>query len=242
MRTVDNRIVLLKSLVGSHNYNLNTETSDKDYKLFVVPTFDDLYSGKQHSSQVLTETEDYVVHDVRKLPEQLFKANINYMEVLASNQIYTASTEMNHLLYLKQEIFKMNLPQFYKACHGMFKTKMTLLGKGTEGTQHLVDAYGYDTKQAVHAYRSIRVPVDFEATGFNDFEASIKYSGEDLDFIMSIRNGEMTRDVFENFISHYYESTFLKMESKYITHDLNNDLYEELKLLVRMMVRKNLSI
>ena len=29
---LDHRIVVLKALVGSHNYNLNTESSDKDYK------------------------------------------------------------------------------------------------------------------------------------------------------------------------------------------------------------------
>ena len=38
-----NRKFAFKSLVGSHNYNLNIETSDKDYKVFVFPTFDDLY-------------------------------------------------------------------------------------------------------------------------------------------------------------------------------------------------------
>ena len=30
------RTVLFQSLVGSHNYNLNTETSDKDYKIFLL--------------------------------------------------------------------------------------------------------------------------------------------------------------------------------------------------------------
>ena len=43
------RKVVFKALVGSHNYNLNDETSDKDYKYFVLPTFDDLYTGKMFS-------------------------------------------------------------------------------------------------------------------------------------------------------------------------------------------------
>ena len=42
---IDHRIAVLKALVGSHNYNLNTESSDKDYKYFVLPTLDDLYDG-----------------------------------------------------------------------------------------------------------------------------------------------------------------------------------------------------
>ena len=40
------RNVAFKALVGSHNYNLNTSDSDKDYKLFVIPTLDDLYFNK----------------------------------------------------------------------------------------------------------------------------------------------------------------------------------------------------
>ena len=40
---------LLTCLVGSYNYNLNDKNSDKDYKVFVSPTFDDLYSGNQYT-------------------------------------------------------------------------------------------------------------------------------------------------------------------------------------------------
>ena len=54
-----NRKFAFKSLVGSHNYNLNIETSDKDYKVFVFPTFDDLYFNKSYSKSCIGETEDY---------------------------------------------------------------------------------------------------------------------------------------------------------------------------------------
>jgi len=40
---------MLQILVGSHNYNLNNENSDKDYKIFVCPTFEDLYYNKKLS-------------------------------------------------------------------------------------------------------------------------------------------------------------------------------------------------
>ena len=41
---------LFRVLTGSHNYNMNTPESDKDYKIFVLPTFDDLYHGKEFSN------------------------------------------------------------------------------------------------------------------------------------------------------------------------------------------------
>ena len=37
---IENREIMLKSSVGSVNYNLVTADSDKDYKFFVMPTFD----------------------------------------------------------------------------------------------------------------------------------------------------------------------------------------------------------
>ena len=49
---INNRVPVLKALVGSHNYNLNTPESDKDYKLFVLPTFDDLYSREDYTASI----------------------------------------------------------------------------------------------------------------------------------------------------------------------------------------------
>ena len=73
---IGNHVICLKALVGSHNYNLNTPSSDKDYKYFVYPTWDDLYDGKKYHKEVVTETEDYTVHDIRQLPMLIWKANL----------------------------------------------------------------------------------------------------------------------------------------------------------------------
>ena len=57
-------------IVGSHNYNLTTENSDKDYKLFILPEFEDLYSGNLFSTpNVVSSTMDYDIHDIRQLPK-----------------------------------------------------------------------------------------------------------------------------------------------------------------------------
>ena len=47
------RETVFKALVGSHNYNLADKNSDKDYKVFVLPTFEDLYNGVQYSKQTV---------------------------------------------------------------------------------------------------------------------------------------------------------------------------------------------
>lgn len=85
------RKVVFKALVGSHNYNLNTLESDKDYKVFVLPTFDDLYFNNSFSKSCIGETEDFDVHDIRKCSSLWYKANVNFLEVLFSEKFKVKS-------------------------------------------------------------------------------------------------------------------------------------------------------
>lgn len=239
------RDLVLKALVGSHNYNLNTEESDMDYKGFVTPTFEELYKGESFQKDILkhpSDGNDYSIHDVRKLSQLFFKANVNYLEVLASKDLVVAegNPELNKIIALKKEVFKMNLPHLYSACKGMYYNKMKLVHKGTEGTQHLVDKYGYDTKQALHAYRSLKVIVDFEATDFEDFESAIQYAGDDLQFMLEVRHGFYKFDVFERFVEHYFESTFSHLAEKYMKQPVNLELKAEIDNLIMSLVKRNL--
>lgn len=234
------REVVLKALVGSHNYGLANAESDRDYKVLIAPTFEELYQGKMFAKDIITETEDNSIHDIRKLPSLFFKSNINYLEVLESSELIIPSgnPEIEKIISLKKEIAKMNLPYFFSACRGMHLQKLSAIGKGTEGTQHLVDAYGYDTKQATHSYRCMKVVVDFEATNFEDFGSALRYSGEELDFILSMRHGELKREVCEKYIKHYYNSTFMHLEEKYKSFKPNLELKEELDELIMKLVKR----
>lgn len=241
MKILD-REILLKSLVGSHNYNLNNEDSDKDYKVFVAPKFEELYNGKRFAKQILGDKEDITIHDIRKLTELLFKSNINFLEVLASKEVYIADNnpEIHRIFELKKDIFKMNLPYLHDSCQGMYFNKMKLLNKGTQGTQHLVDKFGYDLKQATHAYRCLKFAEDFAKTDFEDFEGSIKYDGEDLEFMLEIRHGFFKQNVFENFIKHYYESTFRHVGKRYHGQPVDLELKEELEGLVMSLIKRKI--
>lgn len=243
------RIVAFKALVGSHNYNLNTEKSDKDYKIFVLPTFEDLYKGKMYSKQIVVEKEDLDFHDIRKLPELLYKANINFLEVLFSNDV-----NINNLLSVEEdslviEIFKkrnsiatMNLPHLYNACQGMFFTKMKLLEKGTSGTQHLVNSFGYDTKQALHAYRVLDFIVRFAQNDFKDFKGAMTYNDEERSFMLDIKHGFFTLESFKNFIEFYYEAKFKTLKEKYYSLKPNKELKEELDSIIMELVKISLKI
>ena len=73
---IHNREVVIKAVVGSHNYNLNTENSDEDFKYFVMPTFEDLYKGKFFSYSTQSDELDYTVHDIRKLALQMMNLDM----------------------------------------------------------------------------------------------------------------------------------------------------------------------
>ena len=117
------RKVSFKALVGSHNYNLQTETSDKDYKAFFIPSFIDLYYGEKYSKSITSDTEDIEYHDIRKLPDMLWKSNVNFLEVLFSVEVEKYDELYDKLRSKREEIARMNLPYLYDACMGMFNQK-----------------------------------------------------------------------------------------------------------------------
>ena len=235
-----NRDVVLKALVGSHNYNLNTETSDKDYKVYVLPTFKELYKNERYAKSIVGVDEDLDIHDVRKLPELFFKANLNYLEVLYSKHIIVDSDEIRQMFKLRSQIFNMNLPRLFNACGGTYLQKMKLLPKGTEGTQHLVDQYGYDTKQAQHAYRNLNFIVRYADTDFTDVEHALRYDGEDLEFMLEIKNGSFTQENFERFVRFYHDSRFVHLKEKYHAQPVNEELKETIDNLIMKLVKKGI--
>lgn len=239
---MENRNVVLKALVGSHNYNLNTEESDMDYKVYVTPTFEELYNNKRFQKSIVKHTDgnDYDIHDIRKLPELLFKSNLNYLETFFSKDIFLGSKEMQDLYDLRNDIFNINLPTLFKSCGGTFLQKMKLLPKGTEGTQHLVDMFGYDTKQAQHAYRNLNFCVRYAETDFKDVERALRYTGEDLEFMMTIKGGEFLQDNFERFVYFYHDSRFVHLKEKYLAQPVNYELKEHIDNQIMKLVKREM--
>ncbi|PGO60570.1 nucleotidyltransferase domain-containing protein [Priestia megaterium] len=252
MKLLD-REVVLKALVGSWNYNLGIEediiveddkiikASDKDYKALVLPNFNELYKGERFKNATITDTVDYEIHDVRKMPELFWKANLSYLEMLFSKDLWiSGNPEMQEIYNLRHEIFNMNLPKMYDALGGTFRHKMGLLNKATEGTQYLVDQFGYDVKQAQHAYRFINFGVRYEETGFKDPETALRYIDDDLDFMHTIKTGFFLQENFERFANFYYESAFIHLEEKYKSQPVNTELKVHLDELVMSLVEKSI--
>lgn len=227
------RKVVLVAKVGSVNYNLDDELSDVDYKVYVLPTAEDLYSGNRFVSSV-TGDVDYTVHDVRDLEKQLFKSNVNFVEVLFSVELTTTVPQMRELVQMREDVARMNLPYLYDACFGMMYNKMKSFDKGTKDTAPLVEKYGYCTKSFMTTYRGLDFLLRYHGNGFTSFEKAVRYTNEERALMLAMKHGKFTREEASAMVDELrkrlevakvdFKSTSLNEETNQTVHELLFDL------------------
>lgn len=238
---MNTRKQLLRSNTGSWNYNLQSEDSDRDYKVFVAPTFEDLYKGKMYANSIITKTEDNDIHDIRKLPDLFWKSNIAYLELLFSDDItFPDDSDFNRLYALRDEIAIINLPQLFKSCGGMYLNRMKRILHATEGTEHLVAKYGYNTKEALHTVRTLDLLIRFHNNGFKDFKKALRYDDLEREFMVAIKYGRFSHDAFIKFVTGFHDAYFVPLKEEFYSKEPNKELKEEIDSIVMSIVKKNL--
>lgn len=245
----NNRVPVFKALVGSHNYNLNTPESDKDYKLFVLPTFDDLYLRKDYTSSTNSTEEDIVVYDIRKLSSLFYKANVNYIEVLYSKELeillpkdHPSYEDVKSIISQREQICKMNMPYLFYACKGMFFNKKKMMMN--HGKDH-VESLGYAPKHAMGAYRIMDFLVRYkhfiEIQEDHPFQVAIYYSYEkEKEELLNIKRGIYSLDQVQAILDAKYNRTLAACEEFYITQKPNDQLLEWLTNKLKKIVRDNI--
>lgn len=166
---IEGRKIALKALVGSWNYGLNDDQSDKDYKYFVFPTWEDLYTGNRFHAAYTSEDVDYTVHDIRDFLKFLNKVNINFLEVLFSKELTGDQRIIDLFLPFREEFIRVDPRRFQKACYGMFCQKMKSLEKK------------WDWKQGMDAVRVLLVAARYEAYD-SSFEKAFIFNCEEQDY------------------------------------------------------------
>ena len=236
---------LIKALVGSHNYNLNTETSDKDYKVFVLPTFNDLYEGEKFSKSITSDTEDVSIHDIRMFVNMLYKANVNFIEVLFSKELiinpdlqpssYKMITEM---IKNREEYAKMNLPYLWDACIGMYY-------QNTKKMNYVDINEGFlDYKKAMTAYRILDFLERYAKNIVNPwcrepFKEAINYNKEEREFLLKIKEGKIQYLAMKDMLDSKFASVS-KYKFFYKESEVNERLKLELERDIKKLVYKNI--
>lgn len=194
------RKVILWALVGSRGCGLATEDSDEDRFALVSPLFEDLYRGNMYHKQTVTLTEDVDVHDVRRLPDLLWKSSPVMLSVLFSPEILVPDTFAAPCIYrileMRDSIASMNLPRLWSATMGAFDGMMSRLERDTESAAFMIEKYGYNTKQAMHALRSLMILRRFADTEFTDFGYSISADPATRELLLSVKRGRFTLEEF----------------------------------------------
>lgn len=230
-----------KALIGSHNYNLNIEDSYDNYIVFSLPTQDDYYLGKIFGSSNVVNIDSNA-----KKCSNLW---LNYLEALFSKSIIInedlndeSKKILDKIFNMKNEIANMNLPYLYDVCIELYRNKMKCLRKGTEETRYLVDKYGYDTQQALDAWRILDFLRAFSDTDFNDFGAAIWYSNENSKrkFLLDLQKGMFTLNEFKDIILNTLNHVQSEYKVKYKNKKLNKETKKEITELLKELIKINM--
>lgn len=232
-----NRPVAIKALVGSWASNLQTPTSDKDWKFFVCPTFDDLYSAKMFSSADVSDTLDYDCHDIRQLGNLLWKSNINFIVTLFSPE-YECNPALQWIFDNADRYASMNLFAFYSSTMGMHFEKMKKLLEPTSNTQILVDRFGYDTKQACHALRCLLV-LQRVASGMSMREA-LWFNGNMRQHLLDVKAGSYSLSDFESLVKIWHETHKESVKAWFADKIADEESSRELNSGIKSYIRINL--
>lgn len=234
------RQVAFRALVGSHAYNLNTPASDEDWKIFVVPTFEDLYNNEMFSTGKESDDFDFSAHDIRQLSHLLWKANPNFMAVLFSPKFSANFEFIMWMLENKERLSMMHLRSFGFACLGMHKQKMGSLHKGTATTQPLVDKFGFDTKDAHHAYRCLLLAQ--RVTEGMSVEEAVWFEDGSLqrELLLGIKAGGLDEEDFRRLIDSWHIAWFDRVEKFFKAQEPDVEMRQELDRRTMQFVKEQM--
>lgn len=166
---------------------------DKDVIGICIPPMDYYYGLKQFGSRGTKEIKkgewDIVLFEMTKAVRLLEKGNPNIMAILWLDEThYIKITETGQILLDNRNLFagKHAYHSFIGYAHGQLHrmTHSACEGYMGEKRKQLVAKYGYDTKNASHLIRLLRMGIEFLGTG------QLQVIRQDATQLLEIKRGE----------------------------------------------------
>ena len=154
--------VIYLALQGSQNYDLDEYSeeyqSDIDTKCIILPTLDDIVSGKSpYSSTFVRDNNEHIdIKDIRSMFEMFKKQNNAYIEILFTDfYIINPKYEVlvKELLNKAEDIARMHPNQALRCLAGTSAEKFKALEHHYPNTLDKINKFGYDPKQLHHILR-----------------------------------------------------------------------------------------
>ena len=179
-------------------YEPNSEPNsidDKDTMAVCVPPLNRYFGLREYGSRGTVEIKrdewDIVIYEARKMVRLLAGGNPNVLALLwLSPNLYIKRTVAGQLLLDNRDLFvgrHVYKPfcgyakqQLYKMEHGAHKGYMG------EKRKRLVEKFGYDTKNAAHLIRLLRMGIEF----LRDGVLNVDRGGYDAVELLAIKHGE----------------------------------------------------
>lgn len=173
---------------------------DKDAIGVAVPGLDHYIGQRQFGSrgtvEIVSDPWDIVVYEARKAIHLLAKGNPNVLALLwLERPLYIDLTPPGERLLEARDLFATRSTfhpfmgyaraQLLKMERGAFKGYMR------EKRQRLVEQHGYDTKNAAHLIRLLRMGIEFLRDG------ELQVTRPDASELLAIKHGEWTLDRVE---------------------------------------------
>jgi len=145
--------------------------------------------GRQETFERMELPWDVVVYDARKFVSLLTKMNPNVLSLLwLPKNLYIKVTPLgqrlidNKHLFVSKEAYKSFTGYAYSQLHKM--ENGAFQGYMGDKRKRLVEAHGYDTKNASHLIRLLKTGMEFLSTG------ELNVMREDNTYLVDIKNGK----------------------------------------------------
>lgn len=216
---------------------------DKDLMAVCIPSEDHYLGlsqwGNKGTKEIFKGEWDVVGYEVRKFLTLLSKGNPNVISMLYLNDehVITSSPEWelikaNRDIFISKQIYHSFTGYAYSQLHKM--THLQFKGYMGDKRKRLVEKHGYDTKNAAHLIRLLRMCLEFFETGkFNVFR-------EDAKELIDIKSGFWTLDKVKIEADKLFVVTKAAFERSKLPERPNEDLINQLcTKIVKMRLKTN---
>lgn len=179
---------------GTHIPPKDGGIDDRDVMGICIPT-EEFYLGLRKFEQIDTWVEDYdiIIYEFRKFINLLIKNNPNVLGLLWLPENYYIKIEAaGRMLIEQRDLFssKQAYKSFSGYAYGQLKRMTNYKYEGYMGEKRkaLIEQFGYDTKNAAHLIRLLRMGIEFLSTG------ELNVYRHDAKQLVAIKCGEYTLD------------------------------------------------
>lgn len=208
------KTVIFLAVTGSRAYGLETPESDVDIRGIYLKSSKELL-GFEQPAQVrkLNSTDaDSVIWSLEHAIRCVIKGDANVLEAIHSPHKYIIPGNEGAAEWLLSDHFK-QLTVTKRAIRGYLgftaaQKLRWIKGNNKPGSKRTerINKHGYDSKNAAHAYRSIRMAHKMTTT--NKFSLDCR---EFKDKFLAIKNGEVTLENVRTRIDTYWEAVTLAL-------------------------------